>query len=852
MSIINYPRPTLSLTVWKLEGDTYVLSDEAREVILSALRSFPYVDLLDIAKEIHIVGSITTNTYEDTCDVDVHIIPDEDKLKKYLNSANLSFEDFNERVKKFYKKEIFKIGTHPVEIYIQANPAQDLLSDGVYSFTKDVWKKGPLLRGETYNPRKVFAHIYELLKKKIKNVDVLLGQVKRDAIDYSAIKKVIDKLSPEARKVLENELEEIVDNLFKNIDELLKVKKEWVELRRKSSAPSSPEEALNSVKLVRKWTDANALFKLLDLYEYLYIISELEKAVSDDVLTPYEIEDIRKKLSYRKDESVRMLYDISLLESILDGHYLLEDRETRRQDLKKKRDLGYLKVTDADIETALDISEPYAYWILIQVTKGTIKLPQDKDLIAKLIKDFDFVKKSSRFTGSKDIYAYKTLQDLKAQVEKSKTFEISKGEQKRRATKEGQRIVAEDPPYTVIEITTPEASAKLLRDTKWCVKDPDYFAKYIKYGPIYLVLKNGKKFLCYSDYDGFSDVENHPVREVDKKLFDIFVRLKTKVARFASPVSELSLGQYVSFLRDSGLKVTLRNGKIDVEGDVSKKFVYCRNGKIVYSFGKVSGNFLVEGLPLRTLEGAPEYVGGDFDCSGCYELTYLKGAPRRVEGVFRCIDCKDLLSLEGAPEYVGKDFDCRHCYSLTSLKGAPERVGRDFDCSYCHGLTSLKGAPRRVEGNFNCSECENLKSLEGAPEYVGGNFYCWACKNLTSFEGAPEYVGGNLYCLGCENLKSLQGAPEYVGGDFDCSYCPSLTSLKGAPERVEGHFVCSGCINLTSLEGASEYVGGDFYCAYCPNLTSLKGLKVVKGKIYAKGTPIKDLAGFPEDKVVLK
>jgi len=564
------------------------------------------------------------------------------------------------------------------------------------------------------------------------------------------------------------------------------------------------------------------------------------------------------------------IYDTNLIEFVLDGYYLLEDRETRRQDLKKKRDLGYLKVTDADIETALDISEPYAHWILIQVTKGTIKFPQDKDFITQLLKDFDFVKKSSRFTGFKDIYAYKTLQDLKAQVEKSKTLEISKGEQKRRATKEGQRVVAKDPSYTVIEITTPEASAELLRGTEWCVKDPDYFADYIEYGPVYLVLKNDKKFLCYSDYDGFSDMEDHPVKRVDKKLLGIFIKLGTKVLRFVSASSlDLSLEQYVSFLKDRGVKATIRDGKIDVEGDIFAEYVYYKGSEIVYPFGKVSGNFSVEGLPLRTLKNSPEYVGDDFNCSVFDKLITLEGAPERVEGTFDCSYCDGLTSLEGAPEYVGRMFNCSQCHGLTSLKGAPRRVevfwcsgcenlkslegapehvGRDFDCSYCDSLTSLKGAPRRVEV-FKCYSCKNLISLEGAPDYVSGDFNCSYCYNLTSLAGAPKYVGRNFNCFRCENLTSLKGVPKRVGRDFKCFYCRSLTSLEGAPEYVGKFFDCSYCDSLTSLKGAPEYVGGDFYCAYCSKLTSLQGLKEVKGIIYAEGTPIKDLAGFPEDKV---
>jgi hypothetical protein len=38
-----------------------------------------------------------------------------------------------------------------------------------------------------------------------------------------------------------------------------------------------------------------------------------------------------------------------------------------------------------------------------------------------------------------------------------------------------------------------------------------------------------------------------------------------------------------------------------------------------------------------------------------------------------------LTSLEGAPEKVGKDFDCTN-NQLINLEGAPKEVGKNFNC----------------------------------------------------------------------------------------------------------------------------------------------------------------------------
>lgn len=81
-------------------------------------------------------------------------------------------------------------------------------------------------------------------------------------------------------------------------------------------------------------------------------------------------------------------------------------------------------------------------------------------------------------------------------------------------------------------------------------------------------------------------------------------------------------------------------------------------------------------------------VGKDFDCS--YN-NLLQGGPQN----------KLITSLQGAPQKVGGDFDCSG-NNFTSLKGAPQEVGGSFYCGY-NNLTSLQGAPQKVGGDFDCN-----------------------------------------------------------------------------------------------------------------------------------------------------
>ena len=184
---------------------------------------------------------------------------------------------------------------------------------------------------------------------------------------------------------------------------------------------------------------------------------------------------------------------------------------------------------------------------------------------------------------------------------------------------------------------------------------------------------------------------------------------------------------------------------VDVSGDVELWFNKLKN--IPVRFGKVSGNFLIQGnLFLESLEGSPTYVGGTFNCSR-NKLTSLSFGPKQVGGNYFAMHCL-LTSLEGMPLEVGGSVALEH-NKLPTLKGAPREVGQHFECKF-NKLTDLVGAPRVVGGLFSCTN-NKITTLKGAPREVGGNFFCFK-NELSSIEGISRYIGGDLW-IGGNNFK---------------------------------------------------------------------------------------------------
>ena len=177
-------------------------------------------------------------------------------------------------------------------------------------------------------------------------------------------------------------------------------------------------------------------------------------------------------------------------------------------------------------------------------------------------------------------------------------------------------------------------------------------------------------------------------------------------------------------------------------------------------------------------------ISGNFSSIAENKLGFRGIKFGEVSGYFN-IQSAGLKSLEGAPRKVDGNFKCSLNNELTSLKGAPQEVGGHFSCLQ-NALTSLEGAPKRIKGIFNCGY-NSLKTLEGAPEVVEGSFQC-AGNPLVSLAEAPESVGNFLIKnwnseLGFFILEWKQGWNKKGGAEFIKTVMSKLKEI----EDLESH-----------------------------------------------------------------
>lgn len=296
-SSIDFPQKSLDLDVWNKEDNTYTIKPEVKRKILDIINKYPEMDLVDTAAAgiskaatIHIVGSIATNQYLLDSDIDVHIGVSKDASfhgdEVFQKKVGGWFNENRDEIDGYIEK-------HPIEIYLQYNPAQDLMSDGCYDLLADKWMIRPKIAPSDYDPYEDFSHIADDIRGAVQNADVLLGELKRDVIDYDVIRQAIEKMTGEDKEHFLRNLQDKLIEIENDIKTLYSKRKEWVDMRHFASKPETPEQAMRDVELAKKWRDTNALFKFINRYKYLRVIKDLEKLLADDKISPWEIDTIK-------------------------------------------------------------------------------------------------------------------------------------------------------------------------------------------------------------------------------------------------------------------------------------------------------------------------------------------------------------------------------------------------------------------------------------------------------------------------------------------------------------------------------------------------------------------------------
>ena len=165
---------------------------------------------------------------------------------------------------------------------------------------------------------------------------------------------------------------------------------------------------------------------------------------------------------------------------------------------------------------AIKVSKKHARWLAFLAKKGIVRPGEDDDKLKSALKLFE-IKKRFLPEEKRDINQYKSYAELVKTLEPY-SEQVGKREETRNLQQEGAKIILEKDGWTVVKITTPEAAAKLLRGTEYCVKDPKFFEMYSP--PVFYLFFLKGKMNCLVHYgsDQFKNIYDQEV-SVQKKYY---------------------------------------------------------------------------------------------------------------------------------------------------------------------------------------------------------------------------------------------------------------------------------------------------------------------------------------------
>lgn len=256
-SVLDFPKDDLNPKIWTKDiNGNYVLNSKAEQVVQAivdwAQQTFKIPEM-----RVNLTGSNTSNSYSNNSDLDIHFNSPHFKKEKA--------DDFNKVFRQKFEKfiaqhpELGNIDGIKTEVYMQANPFQDMMSVGCYDFLGKRWLVGPEFKDIDFDP---YA---EYFTKDMKHVD--------DVIDD--VRLVILKIYELAIALLKTKDQGFKQTLAKKLKPLVsQAAKIFNEIRAKRSHKSAPQNAEDALKSRddKDWKIADSAFKLLDKFGYLGIL----------------------------------------------------------------------------------------------------------------------------------------------------------------------------------------------------------------------------------------------------------------------------------------------------------------------------------------------------------------------------------------------------------------------------------------------------------------------------------------------------------------------------------------------------------------------------------------------------
>ena len=290
-AVIDIPRQTYAIGVFSNPEDKDPKIKP--EIIGQIMKQFTEFKKEYPILDYSLIGSILTRRYRDDADLDINVLFDVPKEKQEEERLRLSQKFLSAKNPDNIQGKLIPGTRHPINYYFitdkETYDDQNKKADAVFDIGKNKFIKRP--EDFEFDP-KLYVKDFE---KKVQEIDVIKGELKRDIIDYKELKGLKTNDVLDLQDKVKDKLEEIEDS----IEDIIKIGDMVDSERRKAfDSDMSPEE-------IRQYGIKNRLpkaviYKMLEKYHYITFYKYCKKILDDGVVTDKEIDDLDINEARRK------------------------------------------------------------------------------------------------------------------------------------------------------------------------------------------------------------------------------------------------------------------------------------------------------------------------------------------------------------------------------------------------------------------------------------------------------------------------------------------------------------------------------------------------------------------------
>ena len=282
-SIIDIPRRTYAPKVFD-DADTNnpKIKDSVLKQINTQLKEFE--SEYPILKT-SLIGSILTKRYRNDADLDINVLFDVPTDKQEEERTRLSKKYLSAKNPDNIQGKLIPGSEHPINFYFitdkQTYDDQNKKADAVFDMESNKFIKRP--ENFTFD-KNLYLKDFE---KKVQELDVIKGELKRDIIDY----RELEELQPDEILNLQDRINDKLEEIEDSIQQIVKIG-DGVDADRRAAFDKdmSPDEIQKFG--IKNRLPKNVIYKMLEKYHYLKFYKKCQKILDDGKVTPDEVDDL--------------------------------------------------------------------------------------------------------------------------------------------------------------------------------------------------------------------------------------------------------------------------------------------------------------------------------------------------------------------------------------------------------------------------------------------------------------------------------------------------------------------------------------------------------------------------------